>query len=159
MGRYSWGRLSGQQVGRFAEYFVKMEFALYGFEIYTAEVDDRGIDFVARYRTGTFYEVQVKSVRDTKYVFMEKTKFPLDAQRILTLVRLTENQAPELYLIQATAWLSPSALLVGRDYPGLKSRPEWGIRLSARTRPMLDDYRFDVAILPLCADASGGSTS
>lgn len=43
MGRYAWSRLNSHQVGRFAEYFVKMEFALYGFEIYSSEVDDRRI--------------------------------------------------------------------------------------------------------------------
>ncbi len=54
MGRYSWSRLNTHQVGRFAEYFVKMEFALYGFEVYTAAVDDRGIDFIARYGASDF---------------------------------------------------------------------------------------------------------
>ena len=43
MGRYSWDRLNHLQVGRFAEYYVQMEFALYGFEVYTTEVDDRGV--------------------------------------------------------------------------------------------------------------------
>ena len=150
MGRYSWNRLNSQQVGRFAEYFVKMEFALYGFEVYTAEVDDRGIDFVARHGAGGFYEVQVKSVRGSNYVFMHKTKFPLRPDRLLALVLLEKDQPPDLYLVPATAWLFPNALLVGRDYVGLKSKPEWGIQLSGRTRPLLAPYRFDNAVLPLC---------
>jgi hypothetical protein len=44
-----------------------MEFTLYGFDVYTAEVDDKGIDFVIRKerRRGTdiefvYYDVQVK---------------------------------------------------------------------------------------------------
>jgi hypothetical protein len=48
MERYEWNRLSPLQVGRYAEYLVKMEFTLYGFDVYTAEVDDKGIDFVVR---------------------------------------------------------------------------------------------------------------
>lgn len=48
MERYTWSRLSSLQLGRYAEYFVKMEFTLYGFDVYTSEVDDRGIDFVIR---------------------------------------------------------------------------------------------------------------
>src|SRR5438132_13979639 len=111
MGRYSWSRLNKLQVGRFAEYFVKMEFALYGFEVYTAEVDDRGIDFVARYGSGGFYEVQVKSVRGGGYVFMQKSKFPLKPDRLLALVLLEEDQPPDLYLIPATSWQTPNALL------------------------------------------------
>jgi hypothetical protein len=31
MDRYDWSRLNHLQFGRYAEYFVKMEFALYGF--------------------------------------------------------------------------------------------------------------------------------
>ena len=49
------------------------------------------------------------------------------------MVLLEEDQPPDLYLIPATAWLSPSALLVDRDYFGLKSKPEWGVQLSGRT--------------------------
>ena len=79
MGRFTWSRLNSHQVGRFAEYFVKMEFALYGFEIFTSEVDDRGIDFVVRHGQSPFYEIQVKSVRTSNYVFMQKSKFPLAA--------------------------------------------------------------------------------
>ncbi len=150
MGRYSWGRLNKQQVGRFAEYFVKMEFALYGFEVYTAEVDDRGIDFVARYESSGFYEVQVKSVRGGGYVFMQKSKFPLKPDRLLALVLLEEDQPPDLYLIPATAWQTPNALLVGRDYEGLKSKPEWGLQLSAGNLPLLGSYHFDGVVGSLC---------
>src|SRR5437660_8549417 len=75
MTRYSWSRLNNLQVGRYAEYFVKMEFALYGFQVYTAEVDDRGIDFIVRHVSGRFYEIQVKSVRGLSCIFMQKDKF------------------------------------------------------------------------------------
>lgn len=75
MDRLDWSRLNPLQVGRYAEYFVKMEFTLYGFEVYTSEVDDRCVDFVARRDGGPFYEVQVKSVRGYKYVFIPKAKF------------------------------------------------------------------------------------
>lgn len=55
--------MNKQQVGAFTEYFVKMELTMYGFQVYGTEVDDRGIDFVARYEHGRFIEVQVKSLR------------------------------------------------------------------------------------------------
>ena len=45
---YDWGKLNSMQLGRYAEYFVKMEFTRHGFDVYTAEVDDKGIDFVVR---------------------------------------------------------------------------------------------------------------
>jgi len=46
--RFQWSRLTPQQVGRYGEYFAKMSFAEFGLDVYTAEVDDKGIDFVVR---------------------------------------------------------------------------------------------------------------
>lgn len=42
-----------------------MEFVSYGFEVYTSEVDDYGVDSIAK-KPGTnmFYKVQVKAVRN-----------------------------------------------------------------------------------------------
>jgi hypothetical protein len=34
MQRYQWSRLNKQQVGAYAEYFVKMELTMYGFQVY-----------------------------------------------------------------------------------------------------------------------------
>jgi hypothetical protein len=147
--KYLWSRLNHLQVGRFAEYFVKMEFALYGFEVYTSEVDDRGIDFVSRCGNNGFYEVQVKSTRGLNYVFMHKSKFPLRPDRLLALVLLEDNQPPDLYLIPATAWQSPNSLLRDRNYKDLKSKPEWGVNLSPLNLPLLAPYKFDDAIQSL----------
>ncbi|MGB7326518.1 MAG: hypothetical protein WBD31_16710 [Rubripirellula sp.] len=94
MERYNWSRLNALQVGRFAEYFAKMEFALYGYEVFTSEVDDRGIDFIIR-KDGRFCEVQVKSIRGFNYVFFPKDKFP--ASRLAAVVVLHEGQSPEFY--------------------------------------------------------------
>ena len=58
---YPWSSLSHLQLGRYAEYLVKMQMTLHGFEVYSPEIDDRGIDFVARTADGRFLEVQVKS--------------------------------------------------------------------------------------------------
>jgi hypothetical protein len=73
MKRYIWSHLNDLQVGKYAEYFVKMELTMYGFEVYSTEVDDRGIDFVARGDGGPFIEVQVKSLRNFGYVYMQKS--------------------------------------------------------------------------------------
>lgn len=75
--RYKWSRLNHLQLGRYAEYFVKMEFTLFGFDVYTAEVDDKGIDFVVRKDATQYYDVQVKSVFKSTYIFMQKEKFDL----------------------------------------------------------------------------------
>ena len=43
-----WSGLNHMQLGQFGEYYAKMEFASYGFDVYTSEVDDHGVDFIAR---------------------------------------------------------------------------------------------------------------
>jgi hypothetical protein len=125
MPRYLWSHLNNQQIGKYAEYFVKMEFTMHGWEVYTTEVDDRGIDFVARKRGG-FFEVQVKSIRDCNYIFLQKDKFSPKEGLLAAVVVFTEELPPSLYLIPSLAWLTTSALLCSRDYEGQKSKPEWG---------------------------------
>src|SRR5262245_19891966 len=43
-----WSHLSDQRLGKYAEYYTKMEFTLHGFDVYGAEVDDKSIDFLIR---------------------------------------------------------------------------------------------------------------
>jgi hypothetical protein len=149
MHRFDWSRLNPLQVGRYAEYFVKMELTLFGFQVYTSEVDDRCIDFVARREGGEFYEVQVKSLRGNGYIFVPKAKFPIAPNRLLAIVLLYSEQEPVLYLVPMTAWIAPNALLVSRDYEGLKSEPEWGLNISGKNQPLLDAYRFEKVIARL----------
>lgn len=146
MKRYNWKILNRQQVGAFTEYFVKMELTMFGFQVYTTEVDDRGINFVARFDRGPFLEIQVKSLRDSKYMFVRKDKFPLEKNTFLALGLLKQGKEPELYLIPSLAWESCASregnTFVDRNYEGLKSKPEWGLNLSSKNMPELEKYRF-----------------
>lgn len=146
MSRYQWSALNTQQVGAFAEYFVKMELTMYGFEVYSTEVDDRGIDFIARKGRGPFIEVQVKSLRDYGYVFMQKTKFELRDNVFLALGLLFDDQEPRLFLIPANVWLAPNEVFVDRNYEGLKSKPEWGINVSRKNMAALEEFAYDKAV-------------
>ena len=73
MPNLKWSNLNHMQIGKYAEYFSKMEFTSYGLYIYTSEVDDHGVDFVVKSPQGAFYEVQVKSIRNTNYVLILRT--------------------------------------------------------------------------------------
>ncbi|GIK57568.1 MAG: DUF4365 domain-containing protein [Chloroflexi bacterium] len=154
MQRYAWRRLNKQQVGAYAEYFVKMELTMYGFQVYRTEVDDRGIDFVARHEDGPFLEVQVKSVRSLSYVFMQKEKFKLRQSLYLALAMLFEGQPPDLYLIPSLVWENPDSMFVSRNYPGLKSKPEWGLNLSNKNMSALQPYHFERSVRDICDRAA-----
>ena len=148
--RYDWSRLNRLQLGRYAEYFAKMEFTLFGFDVYTTEVDDRGIDFVIRKGDDRYYDVQVKSSRGFNYIFFPKDKFSPRVNLLAAVVLFFNGQAPQLYLIPSTAWLEPNALLVDRDYEGKKSKPEWGLNLSKKNLPLLmTQFAFDEVVQKL----------
>src|SRR5271157_1328205 len=109
--RYNWDALTPLQVGKYAEYYIKMEFTMFGFDVYSSEVDDKGIDFVIRKNekgqndeTNLYFDIQVKSLRQTKtqYVFMPKSKFNINDDNLLLALALFYNgKLPNLYLIPA----------------------------------------------------------
>ena len=79
-----WSRkeLNRQHLGTFGEYYAKMVLASYGMSIYTSEVDDHGIDFVAETKNG-FMKFQVKTVRhDTNYVYMLEEHFDVEDETL-----------------------------------------------------------------------------
>lgn len=43
-----WSKLKSMQLGQYAEYYAKMEFTTYRYEVYTSEIDDHGVDFVVK---------------------------------------------------------------------------------------------------------------
>lgn len=138
-----WSQLNHMQLGKYAEYYAKMEFASYGFDVYTSEVDDHGIDFIAKTKSGRFLEIQVKAARQNNYVFMQKGKWDIqNPDYYLALLLFEDDKLPEVYLIPATAWKTPDELLCDKDYDGLKSKPEYGLNLSQKNRSILGKYKI-----------------
>jgi len=149
MPKMVWSKLNHLQIGRYAEYYAKMEFTSYGFDVYSSEVDDHGVDFVAKPpKSSNFYEVQVKSVRNFGYVFLPKTKMQISANRLVCYMNFIDGNLPTVYVIPATAWLAPNAVLVDRKYdkPGQKSEPEWGINISHKNLQLLDPYKAEISL-------------
>ena len=99
----NWSRsdLTRQKLGTFCEYYAKMSLASYGVSIYTSEVDDHGIDFIAESKRG-FLKFQVKAIRKgTGYVFMREEYFDISDQSLyLFLLLLNDGEHPIEYLIQ-----------------------------------------------------------
>ena len=143
MKKYEWNSLNKLQLGKYAEYFVKMEFTQHGFEVYSSEVDDRGIDFIVRKDHSTYYDIQVKSIRNNGYVFFPKKTFTLRKNLIAALIIFIESQRPQLYLLPSLSWKKPDRLLRDHQYVGKKSNPEWGLNLSQRNIPLLTRFKFE----------------
>ena len=122
---------------------------MYGFDVYTTEVDYQGIDFIIKGTDNEYYDVQVKSVLRSNYIYMNKKKFDLRKNLLLVLIVHEENQAPNIYLIPSLEWEKPTALLVDRNYEGKKSAPEWGISLSKKNNTLLQKFDFDTMVKSL----------
>jgi len=148
--RHNWTRLNRIQLGKYAEYLAKMEFVLHGCDVFTSEVDDHGIDFVVRTRAGRHYDVQVKSYRpaSNKYVFLQKSKFPISPQSLLALVQFVNGEPATLFLVPSCVEGAPNPILQSRDYgEGKKSAPEWGLTLSKKNLAALaEGCEFGAAV-------------
>ncbi len=142
-----WSKLNHLQLGRYAEYYAKMEFASYGLDVYTSEVDDHGIDFVAKTKNGSYLELHVKAVRQNNYTFMRKDKWNIDDNNTyLILMLFVDYKMPDVYMIPATAWKTPDALLSDKNYVGLKSKPEYGVNISKKNIPLLERFNLEKTI-------------
>lgn len=145
-----WSKLNSLQLGRYAEYYAKMEFASYGLEVYTCEVDDHGVDFIVRdNKVGRFCEIQVKSLRNNGYVYMSKSKFGIENRNLyLTLLLFENGNSPDIFLIPSEAWKVPNEVFVDRNYdkPGQKSAPEYGINIFKKNYEILEIFRFNESI-------------
>lgn len=140
--------LNKQKLGRFGEYYAKMALASYGMNIFTSEVDDHGIDFVAESKKG-FLKFQVKTIRDnTSYVFMKKKYFNIfDEFLFLLLIILKDGEHPMLFAIPATAWQSTDKnAFVFHPYDNKKSEPEYGINISKKNLPQIEEYCLEKMI-------------
>lgn len=86
-----------------------MEFTLAGFDVYTAQANDKGIDFVVRKDETAYYDVQVKSARGTNYIFMQKDKFNLIKNLLAAIVRFEEGKTQRYTLSPLQSGLIPTA--------------------------------------------------
>lgn len=127
-------KLNNLQIGRYGEYFAKMEFTAYGFEVYSSEVDDHGVDFIAKNQKGDYLEIQVKAICKTNYMFIKKDKIVLDDRHIVALLRLEDNEEPEMYVFPASVWKKPNRVIKDRSYG------EWGFNYSKASRNIIEKY-------------------
>jgi hypothetical protein len=125
--------------------------------MFTAEVDDHGIDFVVRTRSGNHYDVQVKSFRVTPanhsavHVHSRSTSSRSGHPLLVALVKLLHGEPPTLHLIPCVKDGVVNPVFDSRDYgEGRKSLPEWGLTLSKRKLDSLSaEYRFDTVVQSL----------
>lgn len=147
MSNLNWNELTPLQLGRFAEYYAKMELVSYGFDVYTSEVDDHGIDFIAKSNRDTYFEFQVKSKYKSDYVFLIQSKFDITQKNLYLILIIFElGKQPKCYLIPSSDWSIPNDLLRVREYKETASLPEYGLNLSKKNMKLLEHYDASIII-------------
>ena len=143
--QFNYSHLNHLQIGRIGEYWVKIWLTLLGYDAYTNDVDDKGIDFVIRLNEEKHVDIQVKTMRgESSYVFVNKESWKSGLRRnlYLALVILKNNASPTIYFIPSIDWLKPNNLLRDHDYSkeGQTSKPDWGINVSKKNMEILKQY-------------------
>ena len=79
---------------------------------------------------------------------MRKEVFDVsDKTLYLLLIRLTDGEHPEMYVIPAYAWNDKSkTALVYHGYESKKSDPEYSVNVSKKNLPQLDCYKIENCI-------------
>lgn len=146
----SWSKLTPMQLGQYGENFAKMVFSSFGYNVHEPVKDRRAHKFIAENRAGILYEIQVKSVRNDSYAFIQKNRIALDDRHLICFIRFTDGQLPDCYVIPATVFKEPDgSLFTSRDYQGLKSQPEYGISVAKKNQDMLKNYEVDLILAEL----------
>jgi hypothetical protein len=138
----SYKHLNTIQKGSFAEAYAKMAFTLEGFEVYTAEYDDRGVDFVIRNDKGRYFSVQVKATGKSASPFIYAERFEMSPEFLLCAVRLVEAEIPKLYLACGTDWNEGKECLHFNPSGG-NAGAYYEMRFSKKFSESLERHRFE----------------
>ena len=154
--RYQWSQLSPLQLGRYAEHLATMRFLEAGLEVYTTEVDDRGIDQLIRYAPGKCLEIQVKAVRDRNFTYVQKKHLGGDDNQVQQRLRsgycmafflFEDGSDPDFFLIPGYAWLEPNNLVKDNTVGDKSVGPNFELNPVKKNQSLLDQYRFTTELL------------
>lgn len=141
-------KITHLNTGKIGELIGKAEFIKYGFDVYSTEVDDKGIDFIVCNKKREYFEIQVKTT-NKNYMFMRKDVFQPKDNLYLLLIILEENTKPIFNLIPSFEWLKDDKPIFLKDrlYTDKKSKPEYGILINDKYIPqIIEKYSFEKVI-------------
>ena len=142
--RYAWSRLNRQQKGTYGEYVAKMEFVMYGYLVFSAEIDDRGVNFVVRNEAGSHFDIQVKTITGWNYTYIYESKFSEDLW--ICPVVLTEGNQPTLYIFSGRDWNPDESGLLQRHHYRKSKEAEYGIHATKTRAPAMERFAFDRSV-------------
>ncbi len=136
-------------LGRAGELLVTSEFIKSGLDVFSSEVDDKGIDLVLKNAKGEYFDIQVKATNQN-YVFMRKEVFHPRENLYVALLILNKKGEQLFALVPSLDFKKRDKpdFLKDNDYPGKKSKPEYGIYTSEKyTKEIKEHYLFSKIVI------------
>mgnify|MGYP001582516893 CR=1 FL=1 len=127
---------------------MQAEFIKNGFDVFSTEVDDKGIDLVVKNEHGEYFDIQVKTSNQT-YMFMRKEVFKPRPNLYVALLILDKKETQFFILIPSLDFKNKPlpTFLKDKDYEGKKSQPEYGISTSDKhLSEIIERYLFSKII-------------
>ncbi|MEM7682360.1 MAG: hypothetical protein AAF288_10435 [Planctomycetota bacterium] len=129
--------------GFIGESYARIALLRAGWRTYTADVDDHGVDLVARSPAGRFYEVQVKLTGPTVNPFVYAKSFRATAAYLVCFVCILPGQAVALYLAAGSDWGDPAYPCLNYNAAGGGAGPYYELSLASKYAEALRALEFD----------------
>ena len=151
----SWGKMNHIKLGKVAELYAKTEFLKRGFQVYSTEADDSGIDFVAIDSCDKVYKIQVKACRNNSYQYIKEKFFYKTGNFYIFYIRFVDDEDPDMYMISTNAWEKNLSAFVYHPYDnGQESDSEYGIQYSKKNCTEFEEYKIDKAFVNLLSNGN-----
>ena len=117
---------------------------MYGYLVFSAEIDDRGVDFVVRNEAGKHFDIQVKTVTDRNFTYITESKF--SESLWVCLVVLTEGKLQTLYLFSGRDWSSDTRGLLRRHHFPKSREADYGIHIAKKRMLIMEQFAFNRSV-------------
>lgn len=141
-------KITHLDTGRIGELLGKAKFIEYGFDVYSSEVDNKGIDFVVFNKNREYFEIQVKTT-SKNWVFMKENTFNPKNKNLYLLLVIKDDEFYHFNLIPSSDWIKEekSNFLQYKKYENKKSKPEYGIPVNNKhIKQIIEKYSFEKMI-------------
>lgn len=136
----NWKRLMSDslKLGKCGELYAQYLLETMGYEVYHPFVDNHGIDLIATKSDGSKLLVQVKTVKEGNYSFVQRDNFYRDDNFVVFYIRVDKDGVPYVFVYPSKVWPEESESEITSSYDGRftyhpyaeddqKSKAEYGI--------------------------------
>lgn len=141
--------MSNAELGKYAKTFLRDRLKNLGVDLIDYKLD--GADICAKIE-GKYYKFKVKSIRkaNTGYIKIKKKGLDIrDASLFIATILFYNNGISKIFLIPVAELANENDLFRNRDYPKMKSSPEWGLNVTDKNMDILNQFELSKVLKKL----------